>query len=229
MPRPGITLKLATSLDGRIATASGESRWITSKEARDEVHRMRADADAVMIGAGTARADDPKLTSHAPPPPRRERFPPPVRQPLRIVLDTHLSLSLKSKLVTTVDEAQLLIIGAEGADPARVAALKAAGASVDLVPPSPGGVDIAVALDRLDGSGYDNVLVEGGGVLAASLIEQKLVDRLEWFRAPIVLGAEGRPSVGALALARLPEAPTWRRIALRELGPDLWESYERVS
>lgn len=220
MNRPHIILKLATSLDGRIATASGESRWISGPESRAEVQRMRAQADAVMIGAGTARADDPKLLAQIKPPPQR--------QPLRVVLDTHLSLPLHSKLVASVDEAELLVIGAEGADPSRRAALEAAGVGVGLTPAAQGGVDITIALDMLSDAGVETLLVEGGGVLAANLIAEGTVNRIEWFRAPIILGAEGRPAVGALALARLAEAPTWRRVALRELGPDLWESYERA-
>lgn len=220
MNRPHVILKLATSLDGRIATASGESRWISGPESRAEVQRMRAESDAVMIGAGTARADDPKLLAQIKSPPRR--------QPMRVVMDTHLSLPLHSKLVASVGEAELLVIGAEGADPARRAALNDAGVGVGLTPVAQGGVDIAVALDMLSQAGVETLLVEGGGVLAANLIAEGAVNRLEWFRAPIVLGAEGRPAVAALALARLAEAPTWRRVALRELGPDLWESYERA-
>jgi diaminohydroxyphosphoribosylaminopyrimidine deaminase/5-amino-6-(5-phosphoribosylamino)uracil reductase len=220
MNRPHVTLKLATSLDGRIATASGESRWISGPESRAEVQRMRAQADAVMIGAGTARADNPKLLAQTKPPPRR--------QPMRVVLDTHLSLPLEGKLIASVKEAELVVIGAEGADPARRAALVAAGASVGLTPRAQGGVNIAIALDMLSQAGVETLLVEGGGVLAANLIAEGAIDRLEWFRAPIILGAEGRPAVAALALARLAEAPTWHRVALRELGPDLWESYERA-
>lgn len=220
MDRPHVTLKLATSLDGRIATASGESRWISGPESRAEVQRMRAAADAVMIGAGTARSDDPKLLPQV--------KPAPARMPLRVVLDTHLSLPLDSKLVASVDEAGLIVIGAEGSDPSRRAALQAAGAGVALVPVGQAGVDIASALDVLHSAGVEMLLVEGGGVLAANLLAEGAVNRVEWFRAPILLGAEGRPAVGALALARLADAPRFTRVALSELGPDIWESYERV-
>ncbi len=218
--RPEVVLKLATSLDGRIATGSGESRWITGEEARAQVHRLRASSGAVLIGSGTALADDPELTVRI--------GPAPARQPLRVVLDSRLRLPLRSRLVATVGQVPLLVIGAEGADPAAAAALRASGAEVALVPGAPGAVEIASALSFLARRGVARVLVEGGGRVAASLVAQGLFDRLEWFRAPKVLGAEGRPAIGALALARLSDAPTLRRLAVREIGADLWETYGRA-
>jgi diaminohydroxyphosphoribosylaminopyrimidine deaminase/5-amino-6-(5-phosphoribosylamino)uracil reductase len=215
-----VTLKLATSLDGRIATAGGESRWITGPEARAQTHRMRLECGAVMIGAGTARADDPELTARGDPAPKR--------QPLRIVLDSGFRLPLGARLVATLKDAPLLVIGAEGADPAGQIALNAAGVETALVQASMAGVDLAAALALLEARGKSRLLVEGGGRLAASLIKANLVDRLEWMRAPILLGEEGVPAIGPLGLERLSEAPMLRRVALRELGPDLWESYERA-
>lgn len=220
MDRPSVSLKLATSLDGRIATASGESRWITGEAARAEVQRLRADADAILIGAGTARADDPELLART--------DPAPARQPLRVVLDTFFSLPPSGRLYASLERAPLLVIGAAAGEHERRAALEAAGARVLVVGHDAGGrVDIRAALAALAETGVRRVLCEGGGVLAASLLSHDAVDRIEWFRAPLLLGAEGRPAVGALALARLAEAGRWRRIALRELGPDLWERYER--
>lgn len=221
MVRPHVTLKLATSLDGRIATASGESRWISSEQSRAQVQVMRARVDAVMIGAGTARADNPELLA------RLE--PAPARQPLRVVLDTEFSLPLKTRLFASLDRAALLIIGAIDAETSGRSALEAAGARTGAVARGPVGIDAEAALELLALEGVKSVLVEGGGQLAASLCTADAVDRLEWFRAPIMLGADSMPSVAALALARLSEAPTWRRVAIRELGPDLWESYERAS
>jgi diaminohydroxyphosphoribosylaminopyrimidine deaminase/5-amino-6-(5-phosphoribosylamino)uracil reductase len=220
MTRPHVTLKLATSLDGRIAVASGESRWITGPEARAEVQRLRAQVSAVMIGAGTARADDPELLARTDPPPRR--------QPLRVVLDSKLALAPQGRLFTSLDRANLLIIGVDGADPSRRAALEAAGAKTATVAAAAAGVDVEAALALLSEKGVSRVMVEGGGKLAASLILAQVVDRIEWMRAPIALGEEGRPAIGPLMLERVSEAPAWRRVALRELGPDLWESYERV-
>jgi diaminohydroxyphosphoribosylaminopyrimidine deaminase/5-amino-6-(5-phosphoribosylamino)uracil reductase len=221
MPRPYVTLKLASSLDGRIATAAGESRWITSEAARAEVQKLRASHDAVMIGAGTAWADDPELLA------RTE--PPPARQPLRVVLDSNFNLPPAGRLFDSLTQAPLLIVGADDSEFERRAGLQSAGARIAVVPRGAGGVDAAEALLQLSADGVTRVLVEGGGKLAASLIQSGLVDRLEWFRAPMVLGGDGLPSVAALALSRLAEAPRFTRVALRELGPDVWESYERVS
>jgi diaminohydroxyphosphoribosylaminopyrimidine deaminase/5-amino-6-(5-phosphoribosylamino)uracil reductase len=216
MSRPYVTLKLATSLDGRIAAASGESRWITGELARGEVQLMRAKSDAVMIGAGAARADDPSLLA------RTE--PPPAKQPMRVVVTTRFEIPLEGRLFAHLEAAPLVVFGAEGANPALQARLESAGARVE--PIAGRTVEIAAVLARLAALGAARVLAEGGGVLAASLIAASAVDRLEWFRAPLLLGEEGRPAVAALALAGLAEAPRFRRVALRELGPDLWESYE---
>ena len=220
MSRPRVTLKLATSLDGRIAAATGESRWITGKAARAEVQRLRATHDAVMIGAETARADDPSLLA------RTE--PPPPRQPARVVLTTHLDLSHEAKLFADIATAPLIIFGAERTESARHAIFAALGARVEEAPLRDGVLDMGAVLERLAVIGLSSVLAEGGGKVAASLIAIGAVDRLEWFRAPIVLGAAGRAAIADLSYDALAQAPKWRRLALRELGPDVWESYERA-
>lgn len=220
MSRPHVTLKLATSLDGRIATASGESRWITGEASRAEVQRMRAASDAVMIGAETARSDDPSLLART--------DPLPARQPARVVVTSRLKLLPQGRLFEHLDASPLIVFGRERASPAYHAVLEGAGVRVELVTAQGDGIDMSAALARLGDLGIASVLAEGGGRLAASLIAAEVVDRLEWFRAPLVLGAEGRPAIGALALSQLWDAPRWRRVAVRELGADLWESYERV-
>ncbi|MDX2277031.1 MAG: RibD family protein [Hyphomonadaceae bacterium] len=215
-----MTLKLATSLDGRIATASGESRWITGEAARAEVQKLRAASDAVMIGAATARADNPSLLA------RTE--PAPVSQPIRVVVTTRFDIPFEGHLFEALDQSPLIVFGAERAGPAHQAVLEGAGARIETAPRTADGVDIDAVLRRLGELGVARVLAEGGGKLAAALISANAVDRVEWFRAPIVLGAEGRPAIGALALGKLADAPAWRRVAVREIGPDLWESYERT-
>jgi diaminohydroxyphosphoribosylaminopyrimidine deaminase / 5-amino-6-(5-phosphoribosylamino)uracil reductase len=218
MNRPHVTLKLATSLDGRIATVAGESRWITGEAARAEVHKMRAGVDAVMIGAGTARVDNPSLLA------RTDLQP--ARQPKRVVLSRSFDVPVSGRLFEHLEESPLIVIGE---DPnARSSALELAGARVGyVIDMASEGPELALAFlhSNLD---ICSVLAEGGGVLSAALIKAGLVDRIEWFRAPMLLGAEGRPAIGGLALAALAEAPKWRRVAVRELGPDLWESYERA-
>lgn len=218
--RPHVTVKLATSLDGRIATHSGESRWITGPEARAAVHRLRAACDAVLIGSETAMADDPELTVRT--------DPAPARQPLRIVLDSRLRLSPTSTLVRTIPQAPLLIVAARDADPGAWRALEDAGARVMSSPRDLDGLQIAPMLERLAREqGVMRLLVEGGGRVAASFLRAGAADRLEWFRAPIVLGEEGRSGVGPLAVQSLADAPRFRRVALQEVGADLWESLER--
>jgi len=220
MSRPRVTLKLATSLDGRIATASGESRWITGEAARAEVQKLRAAHDAVMIGAETARKDNPSLLA------RTE--PPSAKQPARIVVTTRLDLEPDAKLFADIDVSPLIILAAERVSPARHAIFAAMGARIETAPRSAAGLDIGAVLNRLSQLGVASILAEGGGKIAASLIAAGAVDRLEWFRAPITLGASGRPAIADLSYPALAEAPKWRRVALRELGPDLWESYERA-
>jgi diaminohydroxyphosphoribosylaminopyrimidine deaminase/5-amino-6-(5-phosphoribosylamino)uracil reductase len=221
MSRPHVTLKLATSLDGRIATAAGESQWITGEAARAEVQKLRAGVDAVMIGAGTARADNPSLLA------RTE--PPPAKQPMRVVITRRFDIPFDSHLFEALDQSPLIVFGGERAGPARQAILEGAGARIETAPPAQKDrLSLPVVLSRLRALGVERLLAEGGGELAAALIEEDLVDALEWFRAPVLLGGDARPAIASLALGKLADAHAWRRVALREIGPDLWESYERA-
>jgi diaminohydroxyphosphoribosylaminopyrimidine deaminase / 5-amino-6-(5-phosphoribosylamino)uracil reductase len=221
MNRPRVTLKLATSLDGRIATASGESRWITGEASRAEVQKLRAAHDAVLIGAETARRDNPSLLA------RTE--PLPAKQPARVVLTSRLDLEPDLKMFSEIDQAPVILFAVERGGPARRAIFESMGVQVEyLTAREGGGVDVAAALARLNELGLQRVLVEGGGKVAAAMIAAGVVDGLEWFRAPIALGAAGRPAIADLSYGALAEAPKWRRVALRELGPDIWESYERA-
>lgn len=232
MTRPRVTLKLATSLDGRIATAAGESRWITGPEGREQVHRLRAMHSAVLVGVETAIADDPELTVRLP---GYVGF-----QPLRVVLDSRQRLPSGSKLVA--DAARLDTVVVSVREPQ--ARLTDAGLIVLQVSERDGRVDPVAALAAVgehlraraaaqfpaaaSGAWTPLVLVEGGGQVAASLIEARLVDAMEWFRAPLVLGDEGRPAVAGFVLKALADAPRFRRTAVREVGADLWESYEAM-
>ncbi len=218
MLRPRVTLKLATSLDGRIATASGESRWITGEAARAEVQRLRASHDAVLIGAGTARKDNPSLLARTEPPPKK--------QPKRVVLTRRLAFPPGGRLFEHLDQSPLIVF-VPNSSRGRPE-LKAAGARIESVPAIGEDLDILAVFARLASLGVESVLAEGGGLVAASLIRAGLVDCLEWFRAPLVLGAAGKPAIADMDYAGLAVAPRWRRVALRELGPDLWESYERA-
>jgi len=216
--RPHVTLKLATSLDGRIAAASGESRWITGPEARRAVHELRASHDAVMVGIGTALADDPELNARTETPLQR--------QPMRVVIDSACRLRVDSKLAQSARVSPVIVYATANGDPDRRAALAALGVEVRVVDAAQGRVDLLSALRDLLSRGVKTLFVEGGSQLAASLINSGLVDRLEWMRAPMLLGADGAPSIGALADGRLVAAPRWRLVANRSVGEDSWESYE---
>lgn len=207
--RPTVTLKLATSLDGRIATASGESKWITGEASRLEGHRLRASHDAILVGVETVLADDPELTARLP---GRS-----VDQPLRVVLDSRLRTPASAKLAA---ENTLILTSAE--------ARKVGGAAVERVESEDGRPMIAAVLATLGGKGVSSILIEGGGQVAASFLRAGAVDRLEWFRAPILLGGGGRPCVAALALAKLSDAPKFRRISAEPVGDDLWERYDAI-
>jgi diaminohydroxyphosphoribosylaminopyrimidine deaminase/5-amino-6-(5-phosphoribosylamino)uracil reductase len=213
----GVTLKLATSLDGRIATATGQSRWITGPEARAETHRLRASHDAVLVGIETALADDPELTV------RLDDFE--GRQPARVVLDSRQRLSRTGKLAQTASAIPTYVVttGSPSADlldcGVRVLRVNAVG---------DGRPELEAALAALQAEGLARVLVEGGGQVAASFLRCGLVDRIEWFRAPVLLGAEGRPGVGPLAVGDLGGAPRFHRVEAHAVGDDLWERYERL-
>lgn len=212
-----VTLKLATSLDGRIATGAGQSRWITGEPARQAVHRLRAAHDAVLVGVETALADDPELTV------RLAGFT--GRQPARVVLDSRQRLRPDCRLVTSAREVPTVLV----ATGAPSAALVEAGVRVLSVPAvSEDRPDLKAVVQVLARQGLGRLFVEGGGQVAASFLRCGLVDALEWFRAPIVIGGEGRPAVGALAVAALADAPHFRRTEALALGDDLWERYERI-
>jgi diaminohydroxyphosphoribosylaminopyrimidine deaminase/5-amino-6-(5-phosphoribosylamino)uracil reductase len=196
--RPLITLKLAASLDGRIATRSGESRWITGEEARRRAHRLRATHDAIMIGSGTALADDPELTCRLP---GLEG-----RSPVRIVLDGRLRTAPGRRLARTARKVPTWVITRADADSRRRAALERCGVEVLTVGTAAGEhIDLHGALAALAARGLTRVLVEGGSQLAAALLRARLVDRLAWFHGPLVIGGDGLPAVAALGADALAE------------------------
>lgn len=217
--RPMLTLKLASSADGRIATATGESQWITGAPARAWVHGMRARHDAVMVGAGTARADDPGLTV---------RGLGIGRQPVRIVVSRRLDLPLDSQLRRTAADVPVWLCHGPEAPAAARAAWDDAGARRIEVATGPGGqLDPGAVMEALGAAGLTRVFCEGGGTLAAALLSADLVDDLAVITAGVVLGAEGMPAVGAMGIATLTEAP---RLALREthaLGGDVLSLWAR--
>jgi diaminohydroxyphosphoribosylaminopyrimidine deaminase/5-amino-6-(5-phosphoribosylamino)uracil reductase len=214
-----VTLKLATSLDGRIATASGESKWITGEKARVEVHRLRAAHNAIIVGSETVMLDDPELTARTDPPPER--------QPLRIVADSRGRVPAAAKLFSTLEIGPVAVATLETMDLDRWPS--SPGLQFWMLPAGEGSSSISLEalMESATRAGVGSLMVEGGGTLAAGFVRAGLVDRIEWFRAPIVLGGDGKPGLGALGLEKLANAPTYERTGVKEVGPDLWESYVR--
>lgn len=210
--RPFVTLKLASSFDGRIATATGDSQWITGPQARRAVHAMRARHDAVMVGAGTARVDDPSLTV---------RGLGITQQPVRIVVSRRLDLPLGGSLAKTATDVPLWLCHGADADPRLVAAWTGLGARLIPCATAAGQIDAAALLQELGQAGLTSVFCEGGGALAASLLSAGLVDELIGFTAGVLIGAEGQPALGALGLSRLASAPRFALVESRAIGPDI--------
>jgi diaminohydroxyphosphoribosylaminopyrimidine deaminase/5-amino-6-(5-phosphoribosylamino)uracil reductase len=216
--RPFLTLKMANSFDGRIATGTGESQWITGGEARRVVHAMRSRHDAVMVGGGTARKDDPSLT---------------VRdlgvqhQPARVVISRRLDLPLLGQLARTANEVPLILCHGADADRTLVHTWRDLGATLLVCGLRGTQLDPADVMRQLGGHGLTRVFCEGGGALAASLIEADLVDELVGFTAGVVIGAEGLPGIGAMGLSRLGEAPRFALRSTRPVGNDVLHVWAR--
>jgi len=217
--RPFVTLKLANSFDGRIATASGDSQWITGPQARRLVHGMRANHDAVLVGAGTARADDPMLTvrglglSH---------------QPVRIVMSRKLDLPIDSALANSVQEAPLWLCHSDEAPVDRIRAWQDRGATVIECAVENGRIAISDLMNKMADRGLTRVFCEGGGTLAASLLLADVVDHLVGFQAGVVIGAEGQPAIGALGFGKLSEAPEYELKSLQIVGSDVLHIWSKV-
>ena len=215
--RPLVTVKLATTLDGRIAMPSGESRWITGAPARARAHLLRAQHDAVMVGIGTVLADDPELTC------RLNGLG--TRPPVRIVVDRQLRIPPTARLLAAAGAAPIWLLTAACADPIRRRAIEESGARVIEVADAGGAIDLAGALAALGARGITRLLVEGGARLAAGLLKARLVDRLAWFHAPRLIGGDGIAAIGALGIAALAEAPGFERVSTETVGADLLTTF----
>ena len=214
---PFVTLKLAISLDGRIATQTGESRWITGPDARRAVHLMRMTHDAVLIGAGTARADDPDLTV---------RDMGAVHQPVRIVIDSRLTHDSASRLGKTAKDSPVwLLHGSEAPLKARQAWADQGAELIEVVGAPSGKINVTNALQVLASKGLTRVLCEGGGTLAASLLSAQLVDDLALFSAGVLIGGDGQAALAPLGITELHDAPRLTLRETRQIGLDcfsLW-------
>ncbi len=219
--RPLVTLKLASTLDGRIASHGGESQWITGEAARRAAQAMRGAADAVMVGIGTVLADDPELTCRIP------GFR--TTKLVRIVVDSHLRTPLTSKLVRGVADAPVWILSRQGGEHARRDAMCELGVKIFEINGSNAGVDLPQAMRALAEAGITRLLVEGGGQVAGSLLHADMVDRLAWFHAGAIMGGDGWPAAQAFGVEHLASMPRFHRRRIVELGPDMLSEYERAA
>jgi diaminohydroxyphosphoribosylaminopyrimidine deaminase/5-amino-6-(5-phosphoribosylamino)uracil reductase len=213
-------VKTAMSLDGRIAARDGSSQWITGAASRADAHRLRAESQAIVIGAGTALADRPRLTV-------RDADGPVVRPPLRVLLDATGRVPADGPLFDQ-ELAPTLVVTTDAAPDASQRAWLAAGAKVLTVPtaPSGSGVDLTATLEVLAGLGVLQALVEGGAALSGSLLDVGLADRLVTYVAPTVLGRDGRPALDLAGPARIADAPRWRLVDVARVGTDVRLDYE---
>ncbi len=219
--RPLLRLKLATTLDGKIATRTKESQWLTGSIARRVAHAMRGRHDAVLAGVGTVLSDDPELTC------RIEGF---RTAPLvRIIVDSHLRTPLMSKLVRTASTAPLWLLHRDGADAARKTALAGAGARLFELPGSSAGVDLLAACQALAKAGLTRILAEGGGTLAAALLRAQLVDRLAWFHAPGIIGNDGWPAAQGFGIISLTDMPRFLPVAQERWGDDMLSTFRKAA
>ncbi|MCF8480166.1 MAG: bifunctional diaminohydroxyphosphoribosylaminopyrimidine deaminase/5-amino-6-(5-phosphoribosylamino)uracil reductase RibD [Rhodospirillum sp.] len=217
--RPLVTLKVATSLDGRIATATGHSQWITGPAAREQGHRLRATHDAIAVGIGTALADDPTLTCRLP---GLED-----RSPVRVVFDSRARLPLDGALIRSADQVPLWIVTGPETSVDRGAALEERGVLVlSVAGDGAGRPRVEAALSALAERGITRLLVEGGGDLAGAFLAARLVDRLVWFRAPMVIGGDGKGAIAAFGVDRLADSAQFSARARFDAGVDLVERFD---
>lgn len=208
---PFVTLKLAATLDGKIASRTGDSHWISGDVSRDYVHRLRNELDAILVGAGTVLADDPQLTC------RIARG----RNPLRVVLDSRLRVPAKAQLLHQVDPAKTVVVTAAGASESRVRRVEATGAQVWQTPLDRGQIPWRFVLRKLAKNGIVNVLIEGGAAIAASALRAKIVDRVVFFYAPKLLGGDGKVMIEGLAIATVKRSIALKRMTVKRSGEDL--------
>ncbi|MDT7781324.1 MAG: diaminohydroxyphosphoribosylaminopyrimidine deaminase [Acidobacteriota bacterium] len=209
--RPFVHLKLACSLDGRIATRTGHARWISSVESRERAHRMRHGYDALLVGSGTATIDDPLLTDRSGLKRRRTL--------LRIVLDEHLRLDTQSQLAQTAREAPVLVFTSETADAQRVAALEECG--VEVLKAAEGGRDLASVLEELSRREVQGLLIEGGAGIAGAFLRAGLVNKASFFIAPIILGGDALGAVGGEGALTVGDAARLQDVEVTRRGPDV--------
>ncbi|MEE4608100.1 MAG: bifunctional diaminohydroxyphosphoribosylaminopyrimidine deaminase/5-amino-6-(5-phosphoribosylamino)uracil reductase RibD [Desulfobacteraceae bacterium] len=210
---PFVVLKCAATLDGRIATRTGDARWVTGPTARERVHQLRSRMDAILVGVGTVIADDPQLTARLPDGSGRD--------PLRIILDARLETPPEARMLGLDSSAETLIVCAKDADPAHRQRLEAAGARLLAAPLAHGRIDLKALMPRLGAMQLTSLLLEGGARVAASALAQKVVDKVMFFYAPKILGGEGVPICQGPGPERMVDALAVHDLRLERIGDDV--------
>lgn len=208
---PFVMLKLAATLDGKIATTTGEARWISGEESRKTVHRLRNEVDALLVGSVTVRADDPQLTCRVAG----------GRNPWRVVLDSRLRLPLAAKILHQPDPEKTIVATAINASTKKARAIEALGAQVWRLPLRKGRIAWRPLLKKLASAGIVSVMIEGGAAVAASALKDKVVDKVWFFYAPKILGGDARVMIDGLNLRRVRQAISLKRIEIKRSGADL--------
>ena len=217
---PYVTVKTAQSIDGKIATKTGDSKWITSEASRKFVHDLRSSVDAVMVGVNTIIKDDPLLTS------RGTRF---KKQPIRVVVDSRLSTPVGAKIFSDVKISPVIIVTTKKSDRKKIGQIEKKGARVIILKSSRGGLDLKSLMNKLTNMGIINVLVEGGGNLIAGLVESRLVDKFLFFIAPKIIGGKNAiTSVEGAGIKMIKDAAELKNIKLRKIGPDILIEAEAI-
>jgi diaminohydroxyphosphoribosylaminopyrimidine deaminase/5-amino-6-(5-phosphoribosylamino)uracil reductase len=216
--RPYVTLKAGVTLDGKIATAAGESKWITGPRARSEAHRYRRQVDAVLVGVGTVLADDPSLTARLGPALKDLAS----RQPLRVVVDSNLRIPLKARILSLQQRARTVVATTAAGNVSRIRALHQRGIEVVTLPRMGRKVSLPALMRELGRRGITSVLLEGGGELNAAMLNAGLVQHVRFYLAPVLLGGEDAKSVlGGKSPARQASALRLRRFKARSIGDEL--------
>ena len=208
---PFVTLKLAATLDGKIATVSGDARWISNVESRQWVHRLRNQVDAVLVGVETVRSDDPQLTCRIPG----------GRNPWRVVLDSRLRIPISARILRQRGPGKTIVATTDGVSAAKASAIEALGAQVWRLPMRHYRVSWLPLLKKLARSGVVSVMIEGGASIAASALKEKIVDKIVFFYAPKILGGDGRVMLDALGVRRMRQSIPVKDLQVRKSGGDL--------
>lgn len=212
--RPFVVLKMAATLDGRIATRTGDARWITGEAARSRVHEIRHAMDAIMVGIGTVEADDPRLTTRL----KNGRG----KDPARIILDTHLKLRSTARMLTSASDAATLVVCAPDADKQKKQRLIEKGAEILEIPLKDAYIDLSLLMEHLGTLNITSVLIEGGGQVAAGALNSDIVDKAALFYAPkLLVSDQGVPMCRGQGPKKMSDALVLKNVKVSRIGADI--------